>query len=140
MVFLAVGCSQREKPNVKREHSSEWWTIRLPGAGRPRNSPNARLSSRMLVLEHCNSVRHATDDDLRNFAKEHLDAGALIKPVTCGGFRGFYLHYSVDDMYQRQWWQRCGDTIVLATYTSDLEHKRKEDAVVDNILNTLKRR
>ena len=86
-----------------------------------------------------NSNGPATDDDLRDFAKEHLDAGAPIKPLTCGAFTGFYLHYSTDDMYQRQWWLRCGDTVVLATYTSDLEEKGKEDAVVDGILNTLQR-
>ena len=86
-----------------------------------------------------NSNGPATDDDLRDFAKEHLDAGAPINPVTCGAFTGFYLHYSMGDMHQRQWWLRCDDTVVLATYTSDLKAKGKEDMVVDTILNTLKR-
>lgn len=67
------------------------------------------------------------------------NAGAPIKPAACGAFIGFYLHYSMGDMYLRQWWLRSEDTVVLATYTSDLEDKGKEDPVVNGILETLTR-
>jgi len=54
------------------------------------------------------------------------------------GLNGY--HYSMGDTYQRQWWLRCADTIVLATYTCDSEHKNKEDTIIDSILSTLQRK
>jgi len=81
-----------------------------------------------------------TDADLRDFAKEHLDAGAKTKDVRCGDFSGFYIHFGTDDMYQRQWWLRRGDTMVLVTYTSAPENKGTEESVVDTIVASLKQR
>jgi hypothetical protein len=127
------------------EFNSEWWSVRLPDDWQTEQDDTcASIFSEsgvgaLQVSAARNSNGPATDDDLRDFAKEHLDSGAPIKPVTCGAFTGFYLHFSMDDIYQRQWWLRSDDTVVLATYTSDLKDKGKEDTVVDGVLNTLTR-
>jgi hypothetical protein len=125
--------------------NSRWWSVELPDdwSTEQDNTCTSMFSKTGVGALQLSAARNSnaptTDDDLRDFAKEHLDAGAPIKPVACGAFTGFYLHYSMEDVYQRQWWLRCDDTVVLATYTSNLEHKGKEDAVVDGIMNTLQR-
>ncbi len=131
---------------MHREYTAEWWSVQLPTDWSSEKQPectaffaDAGIGALQLSAAR-NTSSPATDDDLRDFAKEHLDAGAPIKPVTCGAFTGFYLHYSIDDTYQRQWWLRCDDTVVLATYTCDLDMKENEDAIVDSVLSTLKKR
>lgn len=127
------------------EFNSEWWSVQIPDdwiVEQDDTCTSVFSESGVGALQLSaarNSNGPATDDDLRDFAKEHLDASAPIKPLACGAFTGFYLHYSTDDLYQRQWWLRSGDTVVLATYTSDLEDAGKEYALVDSILKTLKR-
>ena len=131
---------------MQSEYASEWWSVELPAGWTSEEVPEcteffADSGVGALQLSAArNSNGPATDGDLRDFAKEHLDAGAPVKSVRCGTFTGFYLHYSMGDIYQRQWWLRCADTIVMATYTCDSEHKNKEDTVVDSILSTLQRK
>jgi hypothetical protein len=126
------------------QYISQWWTVQLPdgwSADEDTTCVTIHFKPALGALQLSaarNSTNIVTDDDLRELAKEHLDAGARIKSVICGLFTGFYLHYSYNEIYQRQWWLRCGDTVILATYTSDLKIKGQEDIAVDNILNTLK--
>ena len=128
------------------QFNSEWWSVQLPddwGVEQDDTCTSMFSESGVGALQVSaarNSNGPATDDDLRDFAKVHLDAGAPIKPILCGAFTGFYFHYSIDNSYQRQWWLRCDDTVVLATYTSNLEDKGKEDAVVDGIISTLQKK
>lgn len=124
---------------------SKYWSVELPDdwTAEQEDTFTSIYSESGLGALQLSAARNsngpATDADLRDFANEHLDAGAPIKPVTCGAFTGFYLHYSMDDMYRRQWWLRSDDTVVLATYTSVLEDKGKEDPAVNGILETLTR-
>jgi len=128
-----------------KQCNSHWWSVQLPDDwGTERDDTCTSMFSgtgvgALQVSAARNSNGAATDDDLRDFAKEHLAAGATITPASCGAFTGLYLHYATDDMYQRQWWLRCDDTVVLATYTADLDDKGKEDSIVDTILGTLQR-
>jgi hypothetical protein len=127
------------------EYKSNWWTVQLPSDWSAEAEPKctaffADSGGGALQLSAArNSIGPVTDDDLREFAAEHLDRGAPIKTISCGDFTGFYLHYSMPSGYQRQWWLRCGDTIVFATWTSDIDQKGNEDAVVNSILDTLKK-
>lgn len=79
----------------------------------------------------------ATDEDLLEFAEKHVKAGAKLKEVSLGKLTGFYLHYSDDEFYSREWWLRNSHTVVLVTYTTELEQRGQEDSVVDQILATL---
>jgi hypothetical protein len=40
-----------------------------------------------------------TDDDLRDFAAEHLEAGAVPSAAICGEYSGFILKYGEGGMY-----------------------------------------
>jgi hypothetical protein len=87
-----------------------------------------------------NSDGPATDDDLRDFAQEHFDAGAPIAEVIVGGFRGYYLHCGMDEFYQRQWWLRNVDTVVMITYTCDARNRGVDDSEIDSMVVTLERK
>ena len=76
--------------------------------------------------------------DLRVIATEHLDAGAQTEDVELGTFTGFSLSYSVDEEYWREWYLRCGSTLLFATYNCDLDDEDKEDDIVELILGTLR--
>ena len=80
----------------------------------------------------------ATDEDLLDFAEEHVKAGAKLREAHVGNLSGFYIHYSDDEFYSREWWLRRGNTVVFVTYTTELSLRGQEDVVIDQILTTLK--
>ncbi|MBI2919483.1 MAG: hypothetical protein HYY18_00195 [Planctomycetes bacterium] len=75
--------------------------------------------------------------DLREFAAEHLDAGATAKPTQAGEFVGFELAFNRKDRYWRQWYLRNHRQMLFVTYTCGLEFRGVEDAAVQDILATL---
>jgi len=129
-----------------KRYESEWWTIALPDDWEAEDGEHAvaifseQGVGAVQVSASRNNNGPVTDADLHDFAKEHLDAGAKTKDVTCGDFSGFYFHFGTEEMYQRQWWLRRDDTMVFVTYTAAPEHKGTEDVVVDGIVASLKKR
>jgi hypothetical protein len=126
------------------EFKSSWWSLHIPaGWHAEKDEVSTTFSAEpengaLQISAVRNDNGPATDDDLLVFAKDHIEAGAKLKATACGAFTGFYLQYSEDDSFNREWWLRYRDTVVLVTYTCDLEVKGREDRVVDGILKTLK--
>lgn len=81
-----------------------------------------------------------TDGDLREFANNHLEAGAKAKSLKVGDFEGFLFSYRDDENTWRQWFLRCDATAVFVTYNCPSESKGEEDEIVDSILGSLKSR
>src|SRR5205823_3882442 len=79
-----------------------------------------------------------TDDDLKDFAQEHIDAGAKLGTVTYGPFSGFYLHYPEGEHYWKHWWLRSGNILVYVTYNAEIAAKGVEDEAIERILSTLR--
>ena len=79
-----------------------------------------------------------TAADLHAVAAEHLDAGAPADEVVLGAFSGFSLSYAVDDEFWREWYLRCGSTLLFATYNCELGDEDKEDDIAELILGTLR--
>ena len=79
-----------------------------------------------------------TAADLRAIATEHLDAGAQTDDVEFGTFSGFSLSYGVEGEFWREWYLRCGTTLLFATYNCDIDDEGKEDDIVELILGTLR--
>ena len=127
------------------EFKSNWWSLGIPTdwhAEVDEVCATFTLEPDIGVLQVSaarNDNGPATDDNLLDFAKAHIEAGAKLRKTACGAFTGFYFHYSDDDFYSREWWLRSDDTVVLVTYTCDLELKGQGDTLVDGILKTLKR-
>ncbi len=128
-----------------KTYKSNWWSIILPDVWETEEdeacatfAPQSRdCALQMSAARNSNGL--ATDDDLRDFASDHIEAGAPIKPIICGEFSGFYLHYSDDDTYQREWWLRCHDTVVLVSYGCDIGDKGKNNDIVNSIIESLHR-
>jgi hypothetical protein len=129
-----------------KTYSSEWWSIQFPEDWQAAGGESAVgfFSERGVGAVQVSAARNdngpVTDADMREFAKEYLEVGAKMKDVICGDFTGFYFHFGTNDMYQRQWWLRHDDVMVLVTYTSAPEHKGIEDATVDRIVASLRRK
>lgn len=75
--------------------------------------------------------------DLREFAAEHLEAGAKAKPTEAGDFVGFEIAFRDEDRFWRQWYLRNGRQMLFLTYNCDLESRSAEDAVLRDILASL---
>lgn len=79
-----------------------------------------------------------TDEDLREFAQDHIEAGAKLGSAEFGPFSGFYISYSTEDTYWREWWLRSGTVIVYVTYRVELDAKGTENVATGEVLSTLK--
>ncbi|KAB7624305.1 hypothetical protein [Alkalilimnicola sp. S0819] len=80
-----------------------------------------------------------TDGDLREFAAEHLAAGARAEAVELGEFSGFTFSYTEDDEHWREWYLRTGPVALFVTYNCDLEDRGVEDEAMEQVLGTLSR-
>jgi hypothetical protein len=81
-----------------------------------------------------------TDDDLADFAADHLDAGAKAIPTTLGDFNGLAIRYGVDGAHWRQWFLWHGPVALLVTYNCAEADRGLEDADVDRMLGSLRSR
>ena len=75
--------------------------------------------------------------DLRDFAAQHLEAGASARPTQAGDFSGFEIAFRDGEFFQRQWYLRSGMQMLFVTYTCDVATRGVEDRVVDEILASL---
>ncbi len=122
---------------------TSWWSVQIPkGWNAERDNVCATITANpevgaLQISAARNEEGPATDEDLLEFAEKHVKAGAKLKEVSLGKLTGFYLHYSDDEFYSREWWLRNSHTVVLVTYTTELEQRGQEDSVVDQILATL---
>lgn len=128
------------------EYKSYYWAMQVHEDWRDESDDTCatfvspKIGGALQVSAARNSNGPATDGDLRDFAQEHFDAGAPMTEVTVGDFQGYYLHYGIDEFYQRQWWLRNSDTIVMITYTCDAQSRGVDDPEVDVMVATLERK
>ena len=126
-----------------KTYKTNWWSVQIPeGWEAERDDVCTTITANQAVgALQISAARNdegpATDEDLLGFAEEHVRGGAKLREVSLGNLSGFYIHYSDGELYSREWWLRSGNTIVLATYTTELAQRREEDSVVDEILGTL---
>lgn len=123
--------------------SSTWWSVQVPETWVVEQDEEcvAFTASPEIGVLQLSAARNenglATDEDLLEFAEEHISSGAKLTSVNIGKLSGFYLQYSDGEFHCREWWLRSGNTVVFVTYTADLELSGQEDPVVDQILTTL---
>lgn len=125
------------------DFASAYWRISVPPAWAARNDPECASFERhggvgSLQISAARKAGLVTDDDLRDFANDHLRAGAKTKDLQLGDFSGFVLRYRDEENYWRQWFLRCGATAVFVAYNCPLESEGEEDEIVDSVLGTLR--
>lgn len=78
------------------------------------------------------------DEDLRDFASEHLAAGAHAEAAEAGDYAGFEIAFSDGKRYWRQWFLRGGRQALFVTYNCAVDHRGAEDDDVRLILASLR--
>lgn len=75
--------------------------------------------------------------DLREFAAQHLEAGAKPRPTEARDFVGFEICYAEEERVWRQWYLRNGRQMLFVTYNFGLESRGVEDGRVGAALAPL---
>jgi hypothetical protein len=78
-----------------------------------------------------------TEDDLREMAADHLEAGAEPEEVELGDFDGFVLRYDTEGEYWCEWYLKAEHRLLFVTYACALEDEGEEEDVVEAVLDTL---
>ena len=77
------------------------------------------------------------DDDLRDFASEHIGAGEKGRMIQAGDFVGLEIAFAEDTNFWRHWYLRNGKQMLFVTYNCSRESRGLEDGVVDAALASL---
>lgn len=78
------------------------------------------------------------DEDLRDFASDHLAAGARAKAAEAGDYAGFEIAFSDGESFWRQWFLRRGRQALFVTYNCAVDQRGAEDDAVRQALATLR--
>lgn len=78
------------------------------------------------------------DRDLRDFASEHLAAGAHAEAVDAGDYAGFEIAFRDGERCWRQWFLRRGRQALFVTYNCAVDHRGAEDDAVRQVLASLR--
>ena len=78
-----------------------------------------------------------SEQDLADFAKEHLSAGARPAQVTFGDYTGFRIDYGADDFFCQEWYLRHGHQMLFITYTCPVDSRAVEDPEILQVLSSL---
>ncbi|WP_145062908.1 hypothetical protein [Engelhardtia mirabilis] len=118
-----------------------WWLSIPPGWSEVSDPDCATIVSEgelgTLQISAAFAPGDVTDADLRDFAQEHIDAGAPTADVVAGDFRGFEIAYDDGEAYWRQWYLRAGSQILFVTYGCPLDAVGVDDAALESALGTL---
>lgn len=71
-----------------------------------------------------------TDEDLKDFSKDHIEAGAKLSESNLGDFKGFTLAFGVDDEFWQHWYVAKENTALFITYNCEVVDSEVE---IDNI-------
>lgn len=127
------------------EYATDWWTISLLPDWVPLDDPECSIFERhggdgALTISAAQKDGFVTGEDLREFASDHLSAGANTRDLKIGDFDGFVFRYRDDENYWRQWFVKCGATLLFVTYNCPVDSAEEEDEAVDRMLSTLRTR
>ena len=79
-----------------------------------------------------------TDQDLRDFAAEHLEAGAVPVDVQLGEFRGFEIGFATEERAWCQWYVRHEHQMLFITYNCNPSTESQHADVLDATLQSLR--
>lgn len=79
-----------------------------------------------------------TNEDLKEQAQDHVEAGAKLAESESGDFQGYTLAYGVDGEFWQHWYVCAGCTLLFITYNSDPEDREKEIDIVKKMVASMK--
>lgn len=122
---------------------STWWSADLPSGWRGVEEAKCATISRQprLGVLQVSAARKpkglVTDQDLRDFAEEHVVAGKVLVGIAYKSFSGFSVDYAKDRLFWKEWWLRSGNLMIYATYNVERGKEDIEKNDLDYILNSL---
>jgi len=91
-----------------------------------------------LIISSFEREQEVTEDDLEEFAADHIDSDVDSEEVEYGEFTGFSFCYDVDEEYLCEWFLKSGNLMLFITYSCALEDEdNSEEDIVESILNSL---
>ena len=138
----SVAATLRWETEVTAEFGRETWSLVVPEGWRAwHDSECATLvgpgSFGALQISAAFKGSEVLDADLRDFASEHLDAGAMPSAIQAGDFVGFEISLRDGDRFWRRWYLRHATQVLFVTYNCDLESRGTEDGAIREALSTL---
>ena len=120
----------------------ETWSVVLPEGWRGWHDPECAT---MAGGEEVGSLQISAyfkdadvlDEDLREFASGHFDAGGEPAAVRYGEFSGFVFWFGTEGKFCMESYLRKQRQMLFVTYTCSAENRGVEDGVVDEILQSL---
>jgi len=81
-----------------------------------------------------------TDDDLEEFAADHIESDVDSEDVEYGDFNGFSFCYSIENEYICEWYLKYEKIMLFITYSCPVENEENsEEDIVETSLNSLRR-
>lgn len=90
-----------------------------------------------LQISAYTKVTPVTDEDLREFTEEHIEAGAKLSPVQAGEFTGHTIAFGIDGTFWQYWYLRNASTMLLVTYHCDEDERNHELEQIKSMVTTL---
>lgn len=123
----------------------ETWSLTVPEGWRAWHDPECATligpgDIGALQISAAFKESDVLEQDLRDFASEHLDAGARSRATQAGDFVGFEVAFSDGDRFWRRWYLRHRGQALFITYNCDLASRGAEDAPLREALASLSAR
>lgn len=91
-----------------------------------------------LIISSFEREQEVTDDDLEEFAADHIDSDVDSEEVEYGEFTGFSFCYDIDEEYLCEWYLKSGNLMLFITYSCALEDEdNSEEDIVESMLDSL---
>lgn len=122
---------------------SQWWIIELPSEWDAQQEEETIVISdedgvgEIIITTMEKQEGEVTDSELVEFTQELNEEHGAGRTVSIGEFYGYYYQYRDQGDAMREWYLRCGNLLVLITYSCDDSNAGMDDAAVDEILSTL---
>lgn len=128
------------EPQVYR---SAWWSVQLPEGWTASEGEHAvellaeDPSRGLIQISAARKEGAVNDADVEEFASDRMGAGAPLRPVRLGRFRGACARHEHEGERWGEWWLYEGPLLIYATHVADLAHGGAGDAEVEAILASI---
>jgi len=122
---------------------TDWWVIDLPDEWEAEQDEETIIigdeegvgALEITTLERSDETTEPAD--IAQLASALVPSDVVGAPVELNEFSGLYFEYSDEGDAVREWLLRCGPLLLLVSYSCDIEHRGFDDALVDDVLDTL---
>lgn len=129
-----------------RSVETDWWMIDLPDEWEAEQDDETIVigdeegvgALEITTLERSEDSVEPTD--INELASALVPEDVVGVPFTLNEFSGLYFEYEDEGDAVREWLLRSGPLLLLVSYSCDLDNRGFDDALVDEVLDTLQAR